>query len=217
MIPLLFLLATTQKPKICIDPGHPSEVGLGTRGKHLTEIRAAWIVAQELTRKLKKDGYQVRLTKQSEKEFVRNRKRATIANSFKADLMVRLHCDSSTKSGYAIYFPDRQGKSEGRVGPDKSVIDRSTKAAKAFYDAFQPSIGDALVDNGLLPDTRTAVGSKQGALTGSIFSKVPVLLVEMVTLTHPADEEFLTNPKTRIKMVTALEKGVLAAVPIRKK
>ena len=92
------------------------------------------------------------------------------------------------------------------------MIDSSTKLSKAFYEAFKTTIGDALLCNGLLPDTRTAVGSKQGALTGSIFSKVPVLLVEMVTLTNAKDEAFMSNPKTRRKMVLALEKGTRAAI-----
>ena len=95
------------------------------------------------------------------------------------------------------------------------MIDSSTKLSKAFYEAFNTTIGDALLCNGLLPDTRTAVGSKQGALTGSIFSKVPVLLVEMVTLTNAKDEAFMSNPKTRRKMVLALEKGTRAAIALK--
>jgi N-acetylmuramoyl-L-alanine amidase len=57
----------------------------------------------------------------------------------------------------------------------------------------------------------TAVGAKQGALTGSIFSLVPVILVEMVVLTNSVDEAFfLKHGKT--KLADALEQGVVAAV-----
>lgn len=216
MSPVWLLLAFgVHHPRICIDPGHPSEVGPGTRGKHLTEIRAAWLVSKQLAKKLRADGYFVKLTKSSEDQFVKNRKRAQIANSFKADLLVRLHCDSSTKSGFAVYYPDRKGSAAGYSGPSDKVIEQSTLLSHKFFAAFTKVIGSSLVNNGLMPDIKTAVGSKQGALTGSIFSQVPVLLVEMVTLTQPSDEAFLANTSSRRKMVQALERGVLAAVPLR--
>ena len=59
---------------------------------------------------------------------------------------------------------------------------------------------------------QTAVGGRQGALTGSVFSKVPVLLVEMVVLTNAKDEAFILSKQGRALMVDALAKGVLAAV-----
>jgi N-acetylmuramoyl-L-alanine amidase len=56
------------------------------------------------------------------------------------------------------------------------------------------------------------VGSRHGALIGSIFSKVPVVLVEMVVLTNAKDEAFLLSAKGRSAMAEALAKGVLAAL-----
>ncbi len=56
--------------RICIDPGHPSEVGRGTRGKRITEIEAVWQVAQKLKDRLEQDGMQVELTKTRQEEFV---------------------------------------------------------------------------------------------------------------------------------------------------
>src|SRR5579862_4872193 len=102
----LFLLATccfSPAQIICIDPGHPSEVGQGTTGKKLSEIHAAWVEAQLLKQLLEKQGFTVKLTKASEKEYVRNRARAEVANQAHADLMVRLHCDASSGSGFASY------------------------------------------------------------------------------------------------------------------
>ena len=39
---LLFSLALGGQKVVCIDPGHPSEIGSGTKGKVLTELEAAW-------------------------------------------------------------------------------------------------------------------------------------------------------------------------------
>src|SRR4051794_26983269 len=80
---------------VCIDPGHPSEVGDGTRGKKLTEMHANWVDAVLLKRGLETKGIKVVMTKPSEKQFARNRARAETANAARADLMVRLHCDSA--------------------------------------------------------------------------------------------------------------------------
>jgi N-acetylmuramoyl-L-alanine amidase len=95
-------------PVICIDPGHPSEVGRGTQGRHLTEIQAAWQVAKKLQAVLIARGYRTVLTKRSEEQFVTNKARAETANQINATLMVRLHCDADAGSGLAVYAPDRR-------------------------------------------------------------------------------------------------------------
>lgn len=199
--------------KVCIDPGHPSEVGEGTRGKKLTEMRAAWLVAKRLEALLKAAGHDVKLTKSSEKEFVKNKKRAEVANAFGADLLVRLHCDSEGGTGFWTYFPDRQGKdATGKRGPSPDVIAQCKEKAPKFHAALAAGLKGALRDNGCLPDIRTAVGSKQGALTGSIWSQVPVVLVEMCVLSNPKDEAFLLSEKGQDQMARALAAGVMATV-----
>lgn len=152
------------------------------------------------------------MTESREGEYVRNRRRAEIANSAKADLMVRLHCDASSKPGFAVYFPDRQGKSEGRTGPSLEVLQRTAPLAERFHRALSDGLKGKLDDQGLLSDIRTAVGSKQGALTGSIFSEVPVVLVEMATITLAHDEAFMVSEAGQKTMAESLAAGVKAAL-----
>lgn len=130
LLPIAACLASTGT--ICIDPGHPSEVGRGTHGRHVSEIHVAWEVAKRLETILEGKGYKVVMTKHSEKEFVKNRERADIANRSHADLMVRLHCDAAAGSGFTTYFPDRQGTSDGMTGPDPALIARIAPIAKRF-------------------------------------------------------------------------------------
>lgn len=202
--------------RVCIDPGHPSEIGEGTRGRRLTEIRAAWKVALALKALLRSRGMAVRLTKTREREFVTNRRRAEIANAFRADLAVRLHCDSEGGTGFALYYPDRQGKDPtGRRGPSRRVLDATAPRARAFHAALAAALDGRLRDNGLHPDTKTYVGGRQGALTGSIWSEVPVVLVEMCVLTNPDDEAFLASRDGVTAMAQALAEGVDAAREVR--
>ncbi len=210
---LIFLAAAlTSAQVVCIDPGHPSEVGVGTTGKELSELHANWIEALLLKERLEKRGIKVVLTKQSEKQLVRNQARAETANRAKADLMIRLHCDAAVGSGFTVYFPAQQGVDRGFRGPSAQIIKLSRSKGKAFHDVVAATLKGKLQDNGLKGDRATAVGAKHGALVGSIYSKVPVVLIEMVVLTNRADEAFLVSRKGREKMADALAEGVLAAL-----
>ena len=202
---------------ICIDPGHPSEVGRGTSGKHITEIHVVWQVALKLSSLLEQQGMKVFMTKQSEEQFVRNQERANKANQVHAALMVRLHCDSDAGSGVATYAPTQQGRNNGKTGPERSVIAASQRMAQAFHPAMMRSLNGGLPDRGLHSDTATQVGGKQGALTGSIYSQVPVLLVEMCVLTNPHDEAFIDNDVGQQQMAQAMADGVTAALQSRVK
>lgn len=197
---------------ICIDPGHPSEVGRGTRGKKLTEIGVAWRQALLVKARLEKLGAKVVLTKASEQKMVRNRARAEVANNAHADFMLRLHCDAAAGSGFASYYPTQQGTSERVTGPSPALIARIAPIARRFHAALSASLKGKLNDHGLKSDLATAVGHKQGALTGSVFSKVPVVLVEMVVLTNPKDEAFIGSAKGEAAMADALTAGVVAAL-----
>ena len=210
---LLSLSATFLAAQVvCIDPGHPSEVGMGTQGKKLTEIHAAWVEANLLKSLLEKHGVRVVMTKNREGERVSNRRRAEIANRAKAHLMIRLHCDAASGSGFTNYYPAQPGKVGSVSGPSKWVIAESRRKATAFHLVMAKALSGRLKNNGLRGDRATHIGAKQGALTGSIFSHVPVLLCEMVVLTNPKDEAFLTSRAGRNQMAQALYKGVLAAL-----
>jgi N-acetylmuramoyl-L-alanine amidase len=196
---------------ICIDPGHPSENGNGTKGPGgYTELAANWKVALTLKEYLRQAGATVVLTKSQENETVKNRRRAEIANKAKAHLMIRLHCDAASGSGFALYYPDRKGTVQGVTGPPQSVIAASKQAAEAIYPAMKAALKGALKARGMLGDSKTLIGGRQGALTGSIFSEVPIVTVEMVVLTNKSDEEFIRSDAGRKKMAAALRAGIVA-------
>lgn len=205
---------TLQNKRVCLDPGHPSEIGIGTRGKKLTEVGVAWRMALRVQTLLAAEGALVRLTKGSERETVTNQRRAQIANDFGADLLVRLHCDAAAGSGTATFFPDRQGVSarSGARGPTPDVIRACVRLAPLFHRALIAGLNGALADKGVQPDTKTFIGGKQGALTGSIHSRVPVVLVEMCVLTNGRDEAFLASPAGFETMARAIMSGIAAAL-----
>ena len=204
---------------VCIDPGHPSEVASGRNVQNGTsETHVDWVVATKLREALEGRGYEVVLTKSSEEELVRNKDRALIANRARADLMIRLHCDASAERGFAVYYPDRQGKAkDGSVGPSRDVIEGSRRAAEAIHAGLAEGLQGALNDNGIRTDYQTKVGREQGgALTGSIFSEVPVVTIEMVVLSDPNDAEFIKTEEGQRRMADAIADGVARfAAPVK--
>lgn len=213
LTPFLILLSCLgQAQTVCIDPGHPSEVGKGTKGKKISEIHAAWKVGLQLKKELEEAGITVVMTKGNEMQFVKNRDRSTLANKVKADLMVRLHCDSVAGSGFAVYIPKKKGKAQGKTGPSDSVLKACGKVGPVFHDELALNLKGKLKDNGLLPDTATAVGGKFGALIGSIFSEVPVVLIEMCRLSNKKDEAFIASEAGQVSMAKALAKATLKVV-----
>src|SRR5215212_4610730 len=203
--------AEAARTVVCIDPGHPSEVASGQNVQNGTsEAHVDWVVASKLREALEARGYEVVLTKSSEEELVKNKERALVANRARAALMIRLHCDASAERGFAVYYPDRQGRAkDGTTGPGRDVIEGSRRAAEAVHAGLAEGLNDALEDNGVRTDFQTKVGRDQGgALTGSIFSEVPVVTIEMVVLSDDADASFIKTEEGQRRMAEAIAKGV---------
>ena len=219
-LPLVALLMTTalggraSSPTIVIDPGHPSEVSSGATVQNGTsEVHIAWEVALRLATLLRAQGYNVLLTKPTERTMVTNVERAKVGNAAKAALVIRLHCDASPDSGYAIYHADRQATVKGHTGPSGEVIRESAAAAESVHVSMSRMLRGKLKDGGVRGDSRTFIGGKQGALTGSVFSDVPVVLVEMVTLSNAHDAAFIKDAAGQSLMAQALANGVARYVP----
>jgi N-acetylmuramoyl-L-alanine amidase len=201
--------AQDARPTIVIDPGHPSEVSSGAELQHgISEVHAAWLVSQRLARLLRAEGYRVVLTKPRERTMVTNIARAQVGNDAKAALVVRLHCDAGSDSGYAIYHPDREGTAHGRTGPTREVMTTSANAAESLHVSMARMLAGKLKDGGVRGDTKSLIGGRQGALTGSIFSEVPVVLIEMVTLSNASDAAFIRSARGQSLMARAIAEGI---------
>jgi N-acetylmuramoyl-L-alanine amidase len=198
-------------PTIVIDPGHPSETAPGNvllNGAR--EVEIAWSTSLLLRDLLRAEGMRVVLTKHTVGQMVTNRRRAEIANEAGATLLVRLHTDAGSGRGFALYYPDRQGTVAGTTGPARSVIEASERAARVLHRAMARALRGHLYDAGIKGDSETYVGSRQGALTGSIFSRVPAVTIEMVYLTNADDAKFIRTPEGQRSMARAIAQGVIA-------
>ena len=199
-----------ERPVVCIDPGHPSEVNAGYTVQNGTnETHIDWVVAKKLEKLLRDKGFKVVMTKESERQVVRNKERALIANRARAGIMVRLHCDSSPSHGFAIYYPDRTGTQQGVTGPSTDIRTRSRQAAATMAAEMEKALSGFLHGDGVKGDSKTFVGAKQGALTGSIFSTVPIITIEMVVLSNRTDAAFIKTSDGQDTMAAAIANGII--------
>ncbi|MFZ5949612.1 MAG: N-acetylmuramoyl-L-alanine amidase family protein [Candidatus Rifleibacteriota bacterium] len=194
---------------IAIDPGHPSETSRGCIHHGLTELDICWQTALELEKLIAAEpGFKAIKTKNEVNTLVTNRERAEIANNASAIVLIRLHCDSGIGSGCTLYYPDKPGTVQGVTGPSEDVMLASGKAARYLQEGLAETLENRLKLNPIKTDSDTFVGSKQGALTGSIFAKVPAVVVEMVYLNNASDAAFIKETANQ----QLLAKGLLAGV-----
>lgn len=196
---------------VCVDPGHPSETSAGDSVQNgTTEVAVNWAIANGVVRELaEKHKIKAILTRSNFDEKTTNRVRAEIANDAGACILLRIHCDTGAGTGITIYYPDRQGKKNGDTGPSPEIIEASRKAAEVINASFEKTLSGALKINGIKGDSATFIGGKQGALTGSIYSKVPAVTVEMVYLSNKKDADFIKSREGEALMIKALARGIV--------
>lgn len=195
---------------VCIDPGHPTSYSSGMRTVNgAREVDINWEVALKLEALIRReDGYRVVMTRKDRDTLMNNPERAQVANDAHSELFLRLHCDAGANHGFTLYYPDRQGEDKGVTGPSTEIIQASRRAAYALHSGMAAALNGILKDRGVRGERFTKVGRSQGALTGSIFSQVPVVTVEMVFLTSRYDARFIKSERGQWQMARALANGV---------
>lgn len=104
--------------------------------------------------------------------------------------------------------PKSAGTRWGIPGAYKQVISGSQEFAEAFHPAVIRALGPDWPDLGIKGDSKTGVGAHQGALTGSIFSGIPVVTMEMVVITDPEQESFFASDEKQETMAGTIADGI---------
>ena len=79
---------------------------------------------------------------------------------------------------------------------------------KTLAAGMRDGLAGTLKQKGVYGDSRTAVGSRQGALTCSIFSRIPTVTIEMAVLTSKSDVAFIKSEAGQEKMAAAIAAGI---------
>ncbi|MGL4450207.1 MAG: N-acetylmuramoyl-L-alanine amidase [Sarcina sp.] len=195
--------------KVCIDPGHQAKgdqrleavgpgdpfskprVSSGTRGIGTKKWEYEVVLESGIILKnLLKENYDVVMTRESNDVNISNRERAEFANKEKADLNIRLHCDSiknTSKTGATILVPSKTGKYT------KEIYDESFKYAKELEQTLKK---DGIKVNGIF---------ERGDITGFNYSKIPTVILEMGFMSNYNEDSMLCNEQYQEKLMSAVK------------
>ena len=198
---------------IVIDPGH-SSVGnpekepispnssktkakdvLGATGnytnipEHKTTVNIGLLLKDELIDR----GYNVVMTKSEVDKSLSNIERAEIGNENNADLVIRIHADSSNDTnvkGASILVPSKNEYT-------KNISDISMNYGKKIIDTYTNELN--IKNRGCI---------YRDDMTGFNWSKVPVVILEMGFLSNKEDDEFISNVSNHSNIAKSIANGI---------
>jgi len=194
---------------VCIDPGHQAKgdpkgepiapgssgrkarvasgtAGVGTKKPEYAVNMEAGLILKGL---LEQKGYQVVMTRETNEVNISNVERAQVANGAKADMTIRLHCDSignSGKSGAVLIVPSKTGKYTAGIYP------ASFKYAECLKKVLQDS---GVKVNGIF---------ERSDMTGFNWSQVPVVIFEMGFMSNWNEDRMLCDATYQTKLMQAV-------------
>ncbi|WP_070000224.1 N-acetylmuramoyl-L-alanine amidase [Cellulosilyticum sp. I15G10I2] len=193
---------------VCIDPGHQAKgdpkaepiapgsgqkkarVSSGTSGvaTKKAEYKVNLEAAMILKEMLKQKGYQVVMTRETHDINISNAERAEVANKAKADMTIRLHCDSignSGKSGVVLLVPAKKGAHTA------AIYEPSYKYAQLLKESLQTQ---GIKVNGIF---------ERSDITGFNWSRVPVVIFEMGFMSNWSEDKMLSDKNYQTKLMQA--------------
>lgn len=202
---------------IVIDPGHSNHSNLqkeqiapgaselkikdggGAQGiiTKTPEYEVNMKVAIKLKELLDKEGFTVLMTKTKNSESLGNIERAEIGNKANANLVIRIHADSSNSSsakGASMLVP------VGINDNTKAIYKESKRCGTIILNKLTEEVG---------MQNRGVVESNN--MTGFNWSKVPVILVEMGFLSNTEEDKLLSSTDYQNKLARALTDGIISS------
>jgi N-acetylmuramoyl-L-alanine amidase len=211
--------------RIVVDPGHGGKDpgGLGLNGEKEKDINLS--VTKQLAKRLKDEGYEVLLTRETD-VFIPLPDRTAFANTKKADLFVSVHVnahDNSEIKGVETYFLN--------LTTDASAIRvaaRENATTTKSISGLQLIINDIMMTSKINESSRFATytqksiigslekneiptsnhGVKQAPFYVLIGAKMPAILVEIGFITNPEECKLLHGEEYQEGIVDGIMAGI---------
>ena len=205
----LFLTASSVRrhtlKRIIIDPGHGG-IDRGAAGKRIIEKHYVLSGARRSAEILRKCGYQVILTRNTDYLVPLNH-RDVIANKLQGDLFVSLHCNSSTDAranGIETYCLTPAGASStNQKKPLNISYPGNLLDGNNFLLAFE-------MQKALLSRTKsTDRGVRRGRFAVLRNLKMPGVLLEMGFISNPAEEYKLSQTAYQEQIARGIAVGII--------
>ncbi len=215
---------------VVLDAGHGGkDSGAIGRGKKMYEKYAVFDVMKYLEDALKRRGYKVYITRNSDK-FIKVRHRTVLANKKKADIFISIHANAAHKSkvdklqGIETFFlsPARSARAK-RVAAleNKSDIRKmSGSSKKAFLESLnRPRITASHklsidIQKNMLYSARRIhkdvvdSGVREGPFWVLVGAQMPSVLIEIGYITHKKEGKRLFNKRYQEALAVGIANGV---------
>lgn len=199
--------------RICIDPGHPSyfkgtkKVNWGCRENGIKEVELNLELANFLMKSLKKNGFDVILTRKDNISVVSNEERVLKAKNFNADLFLRIHLDSErhgdkTVRGVRTFYPPSSAR---------GISQKSWEIATQIHRSI--ILKTDLIDRGVCDERVCTFSNEEGMLEGSRLANefnIPSVLLEVVYLSNEDDAEWISKKENQGLYIEAVVDGLLS-------
>ena len=227
--PVAAISPVHKKMRIVIDPGHggkdPGAVRSRTREKDLNLA-----VAKELYKLLQKKNFEVKITRDND-TFIPLSGRSKIANTFKADLFISVHTNSSKNknaNGFEVYF--RSEKATDKEAADTAALENEAMQYEEVHYNFVDALLQSLAKNEYINESSKLAGYVRNAVykqpgigiavnqNSSVRQanfyvlkgvQSPAILVEMGYISSNKDRGRLTQTAVQKKMAQGIFNGVL--------
>lgn len=211
---------------VCIDPGHQENgeyvrepigpglegttVGKGGMAQGKVTYRKEDIVVLEtgmiLRELLMAEGATVVMTREVQDIFHTNIERCEIAEQAGAHIMLRLHCNNSSKtskSGIQIYCPLNSDYARAVAAPEEYRA-----LAQAFLDEMKTAVDYDLKD-------ATGTVRLNDSYVGNNWAKMVCFLVEMGYMSNVAEDIKLATPEYQTMLAEGMVEGIYQVALMR--
>ncbi len=190
---------------ICLDAGHggsdPGKID-GTR----QEKKYTLLLAEEVERLLKKEGFKVIQTRERD-ERLETWDRPKFANQNKADLFISLHFNAAANrnvQGAEVYCLTPEGTISSNGGKSAALYPGHHHNAENTLLAYQ--MQKSLVKKLNVEDRSV----KRAQYVVLLTTKMPAILIEGGFMSNPAESKRIYGPAYRQRMAQAIVQGILS-------
>lgn len=213
--------------RILLDPGHGGKDPGAISRSGTQEKGIVLDIAQRVKRKLAAQGYDVRMTRNSD-QFISLEERTEMASKFAADIFVSIHANANPSRsivGVEVYslrdMTTREAKEEQRLrnhrilwnnlAMDKNNADLQRTLADMLYSykKCESGILSSYVTKGLSSHIRAVDrGARQSGYFVLRNTLVPAILIEVGYLTNAGEEKLLKTSNYREKIADGVADSI---------
>lgn len=218
-----------KKMRIVVDPGHGGKDPGATQARY-REKDWNLAVGKELAKLLKKGGFEVKMTRDSD-EFIALSDRSKMANSFKADLFVSIHTNATKNrnaNGFEVYF--RSDKPTDKEAAATAALENEAMQYEEVHYNFVDALLQSLAKNEYINESSKLAGHvsnqvykqegikiavKKSSIRQANFYVLrgvqsPAILVEMGYISSSKDRSRLAQSAVQKKMAKGIYNGIVS-------